>query len=284
MGQSLNNIKRRINTINSTRKITSSMKLVSNVKCRRFMVEEYKQREYSTLLRSIILDCIKLKTDIPQDELPPLIRVKKQTNHRLIILVSSTLGLCGGYNSELFKFYNDNFKENDEVIVIGEKARIELLKHNNIKIHADFLDILDKYNIFKTKNLVNYISTLYVENDFDEVDIIYHKYVNSLVSKVIIEKLLPFNIDNNVTSYAPLHDQDISSILTYSIKEYLCSVLNDCFLSCLVSEHSARRNAMDNADKNAREIVSKLQLEYNKERQQSITQEITEVVAGSKNK
>ena len=160
----------------------------------------------------------------------------------------------------------------------------ELSKHDNIKIYTDFLTILDKYNISKTKNLVNFITSLYVENDFDEVNIIYHKYINSLVSKVLIEKLLPFSIDNNDATYSPLHDQDISSILTYSIKEYLCSVLNDCFLSCLVSEHSARRNAMDNADKNAKEIVSKLQLEYNKERQQSITQEITEVVAGSKNK
>lgn len=284
MGQSLNNIKRRINTINSTRKITSSMKLVSNVKCRRFMVEEYKQREYSSLLRKIILDCIKLKKDLPNDELPPLIREKKKTNKRLIILVSSTLGLCGGYNSELFKFFNDNYKRNDEIIVIGEKVRVELSKHDNIKIYTDFLTILDKYNISKTKNLVNFITSLYVENDFDEVDIIYHKYINSLVSKVLIEKLLPFSIDNNDATYSPLHDQDISSILTYSIKEYLCSVLNDCFLSCLVSEHSARRNAMDNADKNAKEIVSKLQLEYNKERQQSITQEISEVVAGSKNK
>ena len=136
MGQSLNNIKRRINTINSTRKITSSMKLVSNVKCRRFMVEEYKQREYSSLLRKIILDCIKLKTDLPNDELPPLIREKKKTNKRLIILVSSTLGLCGGYNSELFKFFNDNYKRNDEIIVIGEKARVELSKHDNIKIYT----------------------------------------------------------------------------------------------------------------------------------------------------
>ena len=89
MGQSLNNIKRRINTINSTRKITRSMKLVSNVKCRRFMVEEYKQREYSSLLRKIILDCIKLKKDLPNDELPPLIREKKKTNKRFFYSLSS---------------------------------------------------------------------------------------------------------------------------------------------------------------------------------------------------
>ena len=144
MGQSLNNIKRRINTINSTRKITSSMKLVSNVKCRRFMVEEYKQREYSSLLRKIILDCIKLKKDLPNDELPPLIREKKKTNKRLIILVSSTLGLCGGYNSELFKFFNDNYKRNDEIIVIGEKARVELSKHDNIKIYTRLRTVQEK--------------------------------------------------------------------------------------------------------------------------------------------
>ncbi len=284
MGQSLNNIKRRINTINSTRKITSSMKLVSNVKCRRFMVEEYKQREYSSLLRNVILDCLKLVKDVPNDELPILIQNRKITNHRLVILVSSTLGLCGGYNSELFKFYKDNYKKNDEVVVIGEKARVEVLKHQNIKIHAEFKDILDKYNVYKVKNFVKYLSELYINSDFDEVVIIYHKYVNSLVSKIVLEKLLPFEVNKDDPTYAPLYDQNIYEIIDVSIKEYLSSILNDCFLSSLVSEHSARRNAMDNADKNAKDIVSKLQLEYNKERQQSITQEITEVVAGSKNK
>lgn len=285
MGQSLNNIKRRINTVNSTRKITSAMKLVSNVKTRRFMRELENHKEYVTETKTILNDSLYYLNDEELKSINPLLTTFPNANKRLVIIVTSSLGLCGGYNNDVYKFYSNFYKEGDEVITIGEKGLIEYKKKKNLVIYDKYSHLLDKLELSDLKLFINYIDDLYLTGEYRSVEVIYHRYINSLISKVESYQILPltFKEENNY-GISPVFLPNKKEVINTLIPQYINVTIYEKFISSLVSEYSSRRNAMDNADKNAKDLVDKLKLEYNKERQQSITQEITEVVSGSLNK
>ncbi len=285
MGQSLNNIKRRINTVNSTRKITSAMKLVSNVKTRRFMRELENHKEYVTETKTILNDSLYYLSDEELKSINPLLTTFPNGNKRLVIIVTSSLGLCGGYNNDVYKFYSNFYKDGDEVITIGEKGLIEYKKKKKLVIYDKYSHLLDKLELSDLKLFINYIDDLYLTGEYRSVEVIYHRYINSLISKVESYQILPlaFKEENNY-GISPVFLPDKKEVINTLIPQYINVTIYEKFISSLVSEYSSRRNAMDNADKNAKDLVDKLKLEYNKERQQSITQEITEVVSGSLNK
>ena len=285
MGQSLNNIKRRINTVNSTRKITSAMKLVANVKSRRFMRELKNHEDFVKETKTILNDALFSLNDDELTTINPLLTHYSNAKKRLVIIVTSSLGLCGGYNNEVYKYYSDFYKDGDEVITIGEKGFIEYSKKKNLKIYTEFTNVLDKVEISELKGLIDFIDSKYLTGEYRSVEVIYHRYINSLISKVESIQILPLIFkEEKKVEISPVFLPDINTVINTLIPQYINVTIYEKFVSSLVSEYSARRNAMDNADKNAKDLVEKLRLEYNKERQSSITQEITEVVSGSLNK
>ncbi len=285
MGQSLNNIKRRINTVNSTRKITSAMKLVANVKSRRFMRELKNHEDFVNETKTILNDALFSLNDDELTTINPLLASFPNAKKRLVIIVTSSLGLCGGYNNDVYKYYSNYYKDGDEVITVGEKGFVEYSKKKNLKIYTDFTHVLDKVEISELKGLIEFIDNLYLSGEYRSVEVVYHRYINSLISKVETTQLLPLIFkEEKKVEISPVFLPDINTVINTLIPQYINVTLYEKFISSLVSEYSSRRNAMDNADKNAKELVDKLKLEYNKERQSSITQEITEVVSGSLNK
>ncbi len=285
MGQSLNNIKRRINTVNSTRKITSAMKLVANVKSRRFMRELKNHEDFVKETKTILNDALFSLNDDELTTINPLLTQYSNAKKRLVIIVTSSLGLCGGYNNEVYKYYSDFYKDGDEVITIGEKGFIEYSKKKNLQIYTEFTNVLDKVEISELKGLIDFIDSKYLTGEYRSVEVIYHRYINSLISKVESIQILPLIFkEEKKVEISPVFLPDINTVINSLIPQYINVTIYEKFVSSLVSEYSARRNAMDNADKNAKDLVEKLRLEYNKERQSSITQEITEVVSGSLNK
>lgn len=285
MGQSLNNIKRRINTVNSTRKITSAMKLVANVKSRRFMRELKNHEDFVKETKTILDDALFSLNDDELTTINPLLTQYSNAKKRLVIIVTSSLGLCGGYNNEVYKYYSDFYKDGDEVITIGEKGFIEYSKKKNLQIYTEFTNVLDKVEISELKGLIDFIDSKYLTGEYRSVEVIYHRYINSLISKVESIQILPLIFkEEKKVEISPVFLPDINTVINTLIPQYINVTIYEKFVSSLVSEYSARRNAMDNADKNAKDLVEKLRLEYNKERQSSITQEITEVVSGSLNK
>lgn len=285
MGQSLNNIKRRINTVNSTRKITSAMKLVANVKSRRFMRELKNHEDFVKETKTILNDALFSLNDDELTTINPLLTQYSNAKKRLVIIVTSSLGLCGGYNNEVYKYYSDFYKDGDEVITIGEKGFIEYSKKKNLQIYTEFTNVLDKVEISELKGLIDFIDSKYLTGEYRSVEVIYHRYINSLISKVESIQILPLIFkEEKKVEISPVFLPDINTVINTLIPQYINVTIYEKFVSSLVSEYSARRNAMDNADKNAKDLVEKLRLEYNKERQSSITQEITEVVSGSLNK
>lgn len=283
MPQGLNKVKRRISTVENTRKITNAMKLISSVKVRQiqngYVTRVAFNNELNDLL-NIICNYASTKLD------SPLLKVNQKINKKLYIVVSSSLGLCGSYNYNVARYLSEVYKNGDEIITIGEKIDREVLKNNEVKTYRDFKDILNNLNMSNCRVLQKFIIEKYMSGEYSEVILIYTKYINQIASKVAELRLLPLDYKKNKNLELKFPDlgQAIDESLLKYTKKYITSALYIKLFESLLSEQSARRNAMDNADKNAEELVDKLRLEYNKARQTAITQEITEVVSGSVNK
>lgn len=283
MPQALNKVKRRIATVESTRKITNAMKLISSVKLRQaqsnFLVrsEFYDELEHTV---SIISNYANAHID------SPYLKENKRATKTLYVVVSSSLGLCGSYNYNITRYLSNIIKNEDEVVCIGEKIFKEMLKNPTIKTYNEFKDILNNLNMSNTRILSHFLLDKYNTGEYRKIVLVYTKFINQIATKVQEYSLLPiaYKKDKELELRGPDLGNELDWTLDKLVKKYLVSTLYIKFYECIVSEQSSRRNAMDNADKNAEEIADKLKIEYNKARQSSITQEITEVVSGSINK
>lgn len=283
MPQGLNKVKRRISTVESTRKITNAMKLISSVKVRQIQNGYLARVAFNNELNELLnIICNYASTRVDSQ----LLKINSKTNKKLYIVVSSSLGLCGSYNYNITRYLNEVYKKGDEIVVIGDKIDREIANNNDIKIFREYKDILNNLNMSNCRVLQRFILEKYLSQEYKEVILIYTKYVNQIASKVTEFRLLPlpYKKDKNMQLKLTDFGQDINELLLKYTKKYITSALYIKLFESLLSEQSSRRNAMDNADKNAEELVDKLRLEYNKARQTAITQEITEVVSGSVNK
>lgn len=280
MSQALTKVKKRINSINSTRKITNAMKLVSSVKYKKIEKGSAERKEYIAILEETFSY---LLSHLEEYEIFPLLSENNKSNTNLYIVISSSMGLCGAYNYNLIKYFNQLVKTTDEIIPIGEKIYKEVKKDNNFVLNCDFIDLASHIDIPKINKLSNLITEGYLAGKYKKVTIVYTKYVNQLANKVVSEELLPFKNKFNEKYRLKYVDFDCKcdDIIVDFSKKYISSILLLALKEAYLSEQSARRNAMENADKNAKDLSKKLNLEYNKARQASITQEITEVSGGN---
>ena len=283
MSQSLNRVKKRINAVESTKKITGAMKLVSSVKFSRLSKEIDIRRDYKKHLNelaSLFFSSAKANfIDLPY--LKENIFAKK----RAIVVVTSTMGMCGAYNMNVKKELENEYKNGDEIIVIGKKL-IPELKSQNLKINDTFAGILNDFDIYSIKQLVVYLLKNFLNNEYKEVILIYTKYINSISFVPKKKSILPVEFEYNRKEGLNLADFEpsLNKFGKEFIVQYLVTDLYMRFYESYLSEIASRRNAMDNADKNAEDLIDKLTIEYNKARQANITQELTEVVNGSLNK
>lgn len=286
MAESLINTKRRINTIESTKKITKAMKLVASVKFQRyrhyyFENLPFRDGMYETLVKATI--------GVPFESLQNNLCIKKyNSNKRLFILVTSTLGLCGAYNYNLYKTFEPQLNKDDEILFIGQKGYFRYRVRPNVTYDM-FVSSMDKdFRFSKAKNLRHFILNIYQKNQYEGVYLLYTKYKNSLTFIPTIERILPFNFDaitrdqNKYNPYSPVEkDGSTEELIKQLFPHYLDALLYSRLLESEISELASRRNAMESATDSADKIVKKLRITYNKTRQNQITQEITEVVAGA---
>ena len=283
MAQSLARVKRRISAVESTRKITNSMKLVSSVKLRKMNKIVTLQAFYFRAMERALSDAIfynNLNDECKYDS--PFIKENESATKNLYILVTSNMGLCGAYNNEIVNFFKTIYKKGDELLIIGEKGYLNLLKEDT-PLDTNFLNLRHDFSLRTTKLLTDYLMKKYLEGNYRKISLIYSKYKNSIAfipSEVV---LLPLTPKQNVNAiYSPIYEPSKKDVIETIIPQYLNSLIYGNLYSAFLSEESSRRNSMDAADKSAKDLVEKLKLEYNKARQQEITQEITEVVNGSK--
>ncbi|MFA6755011.1 MAG: ATP synthase F1 subunit gamma [Bacilli bacterium] len=281
--QSLSRVKRRINTVQSTRKITNSMKLVSSVKLRKLTKFLESEELYFTSMDRVINDALfENKNYLNNKVSSPYLSVYPNATKTLYIVVTSNTGLCAGYNANIFKFFKDFYKKGDEVILIGEKSYAYFRHDKELVTYNDFIKINTGFDYAKARLLAKFALNKFGSGNYKSVNIIYTKYINSLVAKPENIQILPYLPSENPRyHYEPIYEPGKQEVVDYAIPLYIASKVYYYLYISFISEESSRRNAMDNADRNAKELVDELKLEYNKARQAEITQQITEVTSGS---
>ena len=283
MSQSLNKVKKRIVTVEATKKLTSAMKLVSSVKFSKLSKEIMIHQDYYHYLKDLASTCFSAAKVNSLDV--PYIKKNEGSQKRLIVVVSSSMGMCGAYNINIKKLLESEYKKGDELLIIG-KNLIQDLEGDNIKINDSFADILDDLTVSNLRILSHYLIEKFEEKEYREIILLYTKYQNPISFVPKKSSILP--VEFNFDKKSGLNNGDFEPGLVSFTHEftrlYIVTDLYFKIFESYLSEVASRRNAMDNADKNAKDLIEKLTLEFNKARQASITQEITEVVNGSANK
>lgn len=283
MSQSLNKVKKRIVTVEATKKLTSAMKLVSSVKFSKLSKEIMIHQDYYHYLKDLASTCFSAAKVNSLDV--PYIKKNEGSQKRLIVVVSSSMGMCGAYNINIKKLLESEYKKGDELLIIG-KNLIQDLEGDNVKINDSFADIFDALTISNLRTLSHYLIEKFEEKEYREIILLYTKYQNPISFVPKKSSILP--VEFNFDKKSGLNNGDFEPGLVSFTHEftrlYIVTDLYFKIFESYLSEVASRRNAMDNADKNAKDLIEKLTLEFNKARQASITQEITEVVNGSANK
>ena len=285
MSLGLTKTKRRIASVKSTQKITKAMEMVATVKVKRFRSAYDDSKDYYLGLSEVMGKLIKYDGE----EKSHYTKVNEGDLPTLFILITSDLGLCAAYNSNLYRYVNENVdKEKDILVVIGEKGS------SHFKANGEFKNVIYDYSHYCASlepRLINEacikIKEAFNQKKVKKVVLISTRYVNSLSFVPEMTELLPLELEDKPTNsegYAPyIIEPSPREAIHQLLPIYLGGLLYFKAVESQLSEQASRRTAMDNANDNADELLDKLTIEYNKARQGAITQEITEVVSGSVN-
>lgn len=281
MAQSLHKTKRRIASVNSTKKITKAMELVATVKLRRFKNVMEQNNAYANEIAGIINHLFK---NLEEENNPYLTEAK--SDKELYIVINSNLGLCASYNNNIFNFVTNNVpKENVVLFPIGFYG-LNFFKKEGYEIDDTFVSINEHLAFEEIRKLGEFITQEFINGKYRSIRLVYTHYVNSL--KFVPDEAIIFPLkkvdENNNIGYEPILDPDAKTLVEELVPIYVVSTLYYKIIESQVSEQASRRTAMENANDNADELIDKLTLEYNKARQNAITQELTEIVSGSINK
>lgn len=281
MSQGLTKTKHRIQSVTATKKITKAMNLVATVKLKRWKENMENQLSYLKYMEEIISSCAnEVNPDSDFLEFKKYPKAKKD----LYIVISSTLGLCGGYNYNIFKFVNNTIQNDDKIYVVGTKG-FSRLSSEDVNLDNQYVNFLDKFDYQKVHSLKDDLVELYSSGEYKSVKLISTTYKNSLTFIPKVMQLLPLeDLSKNESDQSIIFEPNRKEVFSLIVPKYLETLIYGKLTEAIVCEQASRRNAMDNATDNAEEILDKLKIEFNKARQASITQEITEVVGGSINK
>jgi len=281
----LKELKNKINSVKNTQKTTRAMKLVSTAKLKRAEEALLLSREYAKKIDEVINEIATklsaVKDSITLRAFAEINEVKKVD----IIVVSADKGLCGGFNHQTIKTTLAKIEElkNQKIKVrlkvIGKKA-IEYFKFAGIEIYEEYVGLSSAPNYEKAAEVISKSYEDFVNEDIDNIYIIYNGYVNKLTQKVHTLSLLPIKVKESVENeYLEIEPtDDYETILEGLVKKYIEYIMYYSLLDSLAGEHSARMQAMDAATNNAKEMVHQLTLEFNKVRQESVTRELIEIV------
>lgn len=272
----LNQIKNRIKTVGGVEKVTSAMKLVSTVKLQRWKNKMLNNREYSFVMKEIT-DLVLSDKNIKETAYS---KVNEDAKKNLYIIVSSTLGLCGSYNYNIFDLAQTKLTKDDDAVILGKKGFVFFKNDEFTKLpgYEEYSSVSDEKII---KSLTKYVLEAYKKGVYKEVHIIYTLYKNSLTFIPTDEKILPLGSFESSDGYLPIFEPSPNELANILIPLFVQTTIYQKLLESEVSEHASRSNAMNAATDNAKEILDKLKIEFNKARQAAITSEITEIVSGA---
>lgn len=281
---SMRDIKRRRESVSSTQQITKAMKLVSTVKLQRAKTRALQAKTYFNCMYYTVTSLLAKAKNLDQ----PYTQ-KQESTRKAVILLTSNRGLAGGYNSNMVKLITqgDFAKEDLDIYAVGKKGR-EALERRGYTIKADYSELADGFEYADAIKISNQLVKSYENGEIGEIYLAYTDYKNTVTHIPTLMKLLPIlpedfvpeegmAEDNLLMNFEPGDEEALKLI----IPKYMTSLIHGAMIEAHASENGARMQAMDNATNNAEEMISGLTLMYNRARQGSITQELTEIIAGA---
>jgi F-type H+-transporting ATPase subunit gamma len=287
----LKDLKTRISSVKSTRKITSAMKMVAASKLRRAQELAESSRVYAESL-SLILSSLSGGSKDNSD-LPEVLVGRENPKAALLIINSSDRGLCGGFNSSLFRsaiaWIKDKKSQGIEVklMPIGKKASA-FYKRSELEVLENFEDInTNDRQLEVSENVKNKISELFESQVIDEVSILYNKFVSAIAQEPTFKSLIPLEQSQSEesseesTNSSFEFEPDKNELLEYLIPRNFMTQIYGSILESSAAEHAARMTSMDNATRNAGDMIDSLTMTYNRTRQAVITKELIEIISGA---
>ncbi|WJG69421.1 ATP synthase F1 subunit gamma [Spiroplasma ixodetis] len=278
MAQSMEQIRQKIKSVNTSYKITKAMQLVSTAKLKKVgkrieMIKPYYSEVYDTFNQLIpkLSNSIYLKT---KDQV---------INKTIWVVFNSNLGLCGGFNNNLNKLVLEQYQPQDEIVVIGSKG-VSYFTNHHCKIMQSYTEINIQSSYNDSQEISLLLLSKFNNKETDAIKIAYTKYVNTVTTIPTFIDLLPIvsiktNQESNLiqTDFEP----DANTVINTAIPLYVGAIVYGALVESQVSEQALRRLAMENASNNAKEMKDKLLVSYNRARQGAITQEISEIIGGA---
>jgi F-type H+-transporting ATPase subunit gamma len=286
---SLDDLKKRIASVKSTQKITKAMKMVAAAKLRRAQESAEKGRPYSEKMNNIILNLSSGISD--KENAPKLLSGSGNDKVHLCVVMTSDRGLCGGFNSNIIKKTKSYFAKLAEegkdlkIITVGSKGNDQLKRAYSDKIIANISFKESKHaNYFDAEKVGKMVIEKFEAEEFDVCTIFYNQFKNVITQIPQAQQIIPLNVENSEEDkpedsyeFEPDEDEILSNLLPKNISTQIFKAM----LENSASEQGSRMSAMDNATRNAGEMVDKLTIEYNRSRQAAITKELIEIISGA---
>ena len=279
-GVSTKEIKNRIRSMESTKQITKAMEMVAASKLRRAQAQVSNSRPYFEILYSTIQNILAANRDFSS----PYLKARP-VNKVLYIVIAGDRGLAGGYNSNILKMVQTELQGKDAMVLpIGKKA-VDFFRSKNIPALTESYAEAASVSIGDCFSISKQLSKRFLAGEFDEVHVAYTNFVSVLSQVPETRSLLPLTKPEikpeNATRGDTVYEEGSEEVFNAIIPEYLGGILYGALCESRAAEQAARRSAMDSATQNADEMIADLSLKFNRARQAAITQEITEIVAGS---
>lgn len=281
---SMRDIKRRKSSIQSTQQITKAMKLVSTVKLQRTKQRAEKSKTYFDSMYKTVTSMLSRTGGLNH----PYLKAG-DSEKKAVIVITSNRGLAGGYNSNVTKLITKSeFKKEDLVLYTIGKKGYETFKRMGYNVAWDNTEMIEEPKYDDAMKLSKEILTGFSNGEFGEIYLAYTAFKNTISHEPKLIKLLPYEADENAEAVEEENDNILMNFepkdeeaLNLIIPKYITSLIFGGMVEAAASENGARMQAMDSATSNAEEMISSLSLMYNRARQGSITQELTEIVAGA---
>lgn len=280
----MRDIKRRKESVASTGQITKAMKLVSTVKLQKAKSRAEGNKPYFTMLYETMCSTLAKSKGIEHRYLTPA-----EGGRKAVLAITSNRGLAGGYNNNIVKEIAKAFNPEDtDIYALGKKG-MEGLARKDFKIVEDYSEVMNEPLYSDAIHIGKNVLAAFERGEVSEIYLAYTSFKNTVVQEPQLIKLLPIDVDEimkdsevEIDTTTPMnYEPEADEALEMIIPKYMNNIIYGAFVEAVASENGARMQAMDSATKNADEMIADLSLKYNRARQSSITQELTEIIAGA---
>ncbi|MCL0028141.1 ATP synthase F1 subunit gamma [Peptococcaceae bacterium] len=279
---SARDIRRRIKSVKKTQQITKAMKMVAAAKLRRAQEAAIAARPYAVKLTEVLGRVANAAGDVSH----PLLEVRDEKKVAYIVITADR-GLCGGFNSNTIRYAVRELKniDNPSIIAVGRKARDYFKRLDNVQMAASYVGLGEYVHFGQAQEIAKFVIEKYTEGEFDSVYLVFSEFINTLTQRPTKQKLLPVEPPEQKqekgVSATYTFEPSAEIVLSELLPKYIEVSLYRAILESKAGEQGARMTAMDSATSNAKEMIDKLTLSFNRARQAAITKELAEIVGGA---